>query len=948
MRMKRNKTYLVRRWIAVAVLLGAVGVTALLAIASVPGPSSRSSRNIQIAFGFHVNLYHSFRNDSNDEAGFGKDIRVIRHIIKTLDRFNEQGVPVKGVWDFDNMFSLQEILPRFAPDIVENIRRRVRENGDEVILMSYNNGLVSAMTEKETKDSVRWAVSNPWNSGVEDIFGQYAPIVRPQEMMTTPGDFSIYKGAGIKAVCLYYSATPFDAFRVFSRPLTAAEAHNPILYSNPETGEEIAVIPTYNIGDLVENVSLRNWAEKLRRKQTNGEIDKDLLIFVNFDADSDFWSGVDLDWVPDWLPNTKGISGLIEEAKDLDYARFTTPGEYLKKHPPETRFHFGQDTADGSFNGYNSWAEKSDSHWYWTRIQRNRRAHAVLENAKKTYGDSPELSELDGILQESYLARLRALSTTHFGMATPFLAPDRQKAATRLLTELDEYSAIIEKHATKHLRRFSGEKILSEAENDDSTCLGSFVLVRTDENRGDFQSRFLRLGLTKWDLDGRELFLEGPGLDSTKAANLGFSKEEDGTYWLRVFVSRETGLSDGMYRLYAKPAAVPPAQGVTVEKNGISNGELELRFDSNNKVEGVYLNGVRYADGGSLTPWFRYDGRMIEFEPESVRIETAPDGMSGSIRVEGKTPGPKKGGVSGGYFDYRFTVVADRPYLLLDGKIQYPSTKLKDIVKKNVPALARRADTGWMENAPAEIRFSSRSSKTDPVRIFKHNYRGIESEYELDYFRHSPENSNLDNVNNHVTDSYFGLVSGDKGMAVATDNTVLSNFAFSPLRMFYDQKTDSFEIRANPFGSYHGEQYRPPTDGNGQGYEAAIVAGEQYASSAPTYNGASHEFSIMFAFFDGDRMPEEMKKELMAYANPPVAVSMGTRHKNDTRLASAFFPSVDFVHGRSNDAFASNPNIVSRDKDAYLAKAEDPGGPNRPVPLGLKMRVLWESMLAKF
>ena len=360
-------------------------------------------------------------------------------------------------------------------------------------------------------------------------------------MMTTPGDFSIYKEAGIKAVCLYYSATPFDAFRVFSRPLTVAEAHNPILYSHPETGEEIAVIPTYNIGDLVENVSLRNWTEKLRRKQTNKEIDKDLLIFVNFDADSDFWNGLDLNGVLDWLPNTNGISGLIEEVKDLEYARFTTVSEYLESHPPEGRFHFGQDTADGSFNGYNSWAEKSSSHWYWTRIQRNRRAHAALENAKKAYEDSPELSELEDILQESYLTRLRALSTTHFGMATPFLAPDRQKAATRLLGELDEYSAKIEKSVTKYLRRFAGDKTLAEVENEDSNCLGSFVLVRTDENRGDFQSGFLRLGLARRELDGRELFLEGPGLRSIKVANLGFSKEKDGIQWLRVFVPRRKG-----------------------------------------------------------------------------------------------------------------------------------------------------------------------------------------------------------------------------------------------------------------------------------------------------------------------------------------------------------------------------------------------------------------------
>ena len=68
-----------------------------------------------IAFGFHANLYHSFRGDTNDENGFGQDIRVIRHTIGELERLNCSGIPARAVWDFDNLFSLQEILSRHAP-----------------------------------------------------------------------------------------------------------------------------------------------------------------------------------------------------------------------------------------------------------------------------------------------------------------------------------------------------------------------------------------------------------------------------------------------------------------------------------------------------------------------------------------------------------------------------------------------------------------------------------------------------------------------------------------------------------------------------------------------------------------------------------------------------------------------------------------------------------------
>jgi len=49
--------------------------------------------HIHLAFRFHGNFYHSYRGDTPDELGFGKDIRIIRHTIRTLDDLNERGTP---------------------------------------------------------------------------------------------------------------------------------------------------------------------------------------------------------------------------------------------------------------------------------------------------------------------------------------------------------------------------------------------------------------------------------------------------------------------------------------------------------------------------------------------------------------------------------------------------------------------------------------------------------------------------------------------------------------------------------------------------------------------------------------------------------------------------------------------------------------------------------------
>ena len=257
-------------------------------------------------------------------------------------------------------------------------------------------------------------------------------------MMTTPGNFGIYKALGVEAVALYYSAVPFDAFRVFSRRLTREEAHNPLTYMNDQTGEEILVIPTYNVGDLVENVSLRKWVQDLHRRQERGQIRRDVLLFINFDADSDFWKGIDCNWPVDLLPNTDGLEKLIQKISDLDYVTFTTLKDYLADHSPAGVVKFQQDTADGSFDGYSSWAEKKQTTDYWTRIAMARRFNQTVQALFSRFNAPDLVQRLSPLLDAAYLTRLKALSTTHFGLATPFIVPQRETAMQRILADLNK------------------------------------------------------------------------------------------------------------------------------------------------------------------------------------------------------------------------------------------------------------------------------------------------------------------------------------------------------------------------------------------------------------------------------------------------------------------------------------------------------------------------------
>jgi hypothetical protein len=874
----------------VALVMAAIG--RLVLVTGVSARPPKIDHKVYLAFGFHVNLYHSFRNDTNDEYGYGKDIKIIRHIIKTLDRFNAQGVPVKAVWDFDNLFSLQERLPQHAPDIIADIQRRVGKQDDEVILMSYNNGLASAMTRQELTDAMRWAISNPWGSGVKDLFGRYSPIVRPQEMMTTPGNFTIYQQQGIEAVSLYYSATPFDAFRVFARPLNQTEAYNPITYQHPQTKEQMTIIPTYHIGDLLENVSLSHWVDKLHDLQKKGKINHDVLIYINYDADSEFWRGLDLHWPLNQFPNTGGLGALIDEVRDLDYLRFTTLHDYLSDHPPVGTFFFSQDTADGSFDGYNSWAEKAGAHKYWTRIERHRRVFQMANQSLSLFDDAVFEAQTRPLLDALYLKLMRALSTTNFGMATPFLSPGREKAVAALLDDMDAHAhrieALIRFAAQNHFRTVVFPKHLPKG----SQWLDTVMMVGLTKTATQGNGRFLTIDLRNTNLNDGQLCLMKPDGTILPAEIIHQRHSSDERMVrLKLYIPEARLLDDGCYYLLSVAPAITAANSPTATVRKLENGIVELRFASDGKVEGLFINGVQKLDSGSLSPYFRYRN-WIE-QPGQLKIipSNAGNGVA-TVQMRGSWQGPADDTLMHGEVDYTFSLVGQLPYLFVDGRVSFPLTNKNDLFKANVPDLARRTDLGWREVAPLELRFAHRATIRDPVRILKENYLGIASSYALDYFKHSADNLSLDNINNHITSAYFGMVTGNQGLAVGMDTHVLSNFAFAPVKVRYDDTQSTFSARANPFGTYHGRQYRHPTWGNRQGYDLAVLSGEQFYSAGPTYNGASISFAVMLAFFDETKIPQPVREDLNHYARAPMVLSLTQAYALDPENEK--YPTTDF------------------------------------------------------
>ncbi|MGW8323789.1 MAG: glycosyl hydrolase family 57, partial [Thermodesulfobacteriota bacterium] len=294
---------------------------------------------VYFSFGQHVDFYHSYRGDSPDEDGFGKDIRVITETLDILDQYPM----VKMSWEFDSWQTLEHRLPEYAPELFDRIKARIAEK-DEVRFMSWNGGLASAETPEEFAAGIGWQRQN-----LLDLFGKVENGVYPQEMMHTPSLIRAYGDLGIEWVSLFYSASSFTAFRN-EVPLSGRELYNPLWLETPEGDARMIVLPTYHHSDVADFLGMASWARVVGTSAPG-----DSLIFINFDADGESWPVI----LKLFLP------GLVKRP----FVKFCTPGEYIAEHEPVGTIVLHRDQADGVFDGYSSWAEKPINHEIWTAVE---------------------------------------------------------------------------------------------------------------------------------------------------------------------------------------------------------------------------------------------------------------------------------------------------------------------------------------------------------------------------------------------------------------------------------------------------------------------------------------------------------------------------------------------------------------------------------------------------
>ena len=681
---------------------------------------------VHVAFGFHVNCYHSYRGDTNDNLGFGSDIRIIRKILDVLTALNEEGIPVKGTWDCENFFSLERILPEYAPDIIEKMQMRVDKYGDEQIIMGYSNGALGAMNDEELTASIEKAVTNEQGSGLADLFSRYEMIVRPQEVMFTPSQVSLYNKLGVKALCLYYSCVPFDAFRTIVPKLPDEIAFNPLTYSYK--GESMTVIPTYSNSDVCDAGCLRAWVKELHAKQEKGLINNDVLLFINMDADAIFWETMDLPVIGNKLANTDGINGLAREIADLDYVVFDTAAGYLENHKPIGSIDFTHDTADGNFTGYASWAEKPYNRKVWTAVERARAMAKV--NADKD-SDSP-----------SFDNRVLLLSTTHFGLATPVLNIQREQKAD----ELSEKIIISESEALAKPKKITIHNINGTA----LQCLQFKINGELD--------------------DVSRLEISAAGLKSFAAVSM--DEKNSSVFAVLEFEKKK--------KKYTVSASFGEKK-IPGEMQSINSGNLEIRFTSYGTVYEVLCGGKKIGNNKFLQSFITYDGIKYEFSAD--RAEPLPcAGSAKGIRLSGEIHLP--GEIEAGRYAFDFFTADGCEAVFVRTDIKYPYTPELTSISTENSALGRYSDMKWQE--AAMLQFTPDFS--GDISVLKRNFSGDISSFRAQSFPECDENNKeLKSFNHQLSAGIIGLEDENNALVIANSRQVLCSMAHCPMRLDADK-----------------------------------------------------------------------------------------------------------------------------------------------------------------
>jgi hypothetical protein len=341
---------------------------------------------------------------------------------------------------------------------------------------------------------------------------------------------------------------------------------------------------------------------------------------------------------------------------------------------------------------------------------------------------------MEKLLEDSRRARLRSLSTTHFGLASPIVNRTRLQTVVQLL-----HGSV-----AKASRAFElgVERVLEEpADRGESLEFSLLDYVRgisTDAISYEPKpSRALvRIPLTLSDPEAAGVRLLGAD-GKVRPAGIRSIAGENGVAGSELlFVSSMNGEERRRFRIDLSGGSDADALAeapVSLGKRTLENGLLMLRFDEAMQPIGLEYSGIELADGLFARSAVNYAGRVIEASRwEITETGVLGSGLVGFVKVKAEIPFAAEGAKRVA-LEREFLLASGLPYLYATTRIVYPETRSENFDKQRARALEREYDGNWREVMPCEIRPALFGGRDRPLRVWKHNHLDHVSHYDLDY-----------------------------------------------------------------------------------------------------------------------------------------------------------------------------------------------------------------------
>lgn len=877
-----------------------------------------SNKKIYLVLSPHINYYHSYRGDSIGETGFGKDLDMMRGIISELDKIEDMGFGnMRITWDYGDIFWSIQLQKEFQQDVFDRVIERCKKGKDEVLIGSWGNVIQSAMDTEEFLQQHQWFLENSMGIGVNQLFpGRVAPYARTQESMFTQGMIELYNRIGVKGICNYYSVYGFDVTRPFINPrLDWNQRYGLIKFNSTLSNASCLMLPTYGFGDILDFCSIKRWFKIIRKRQESGEISGHALIFLNFDMDYENWLGMNLPKFMSWLPNSRGLMEFAEVVDQCEYAEFANLLEVVPKLEVHGEVTLREDIADGMWNGYYNWAQKFNNTRFWTVGQQARWLKCISDTLLTNNIVKDSDSDINGLIRnsddstETYIKnKILFASTTNFGMAMPFLHPDRRKTAIsyglKAFSSSEEaFDIAIRKFSLEFTQKFKELKnvlfILPVTKRGISEReiipLSDYILIHSmlpsklsNELRKNKDSLRLLNISSKENLDTFSIHKASSEIDSNLwiealIPRLAFDHKQSNS----VVFSLEFSETDSK-------EVETKGKEIIATKNSLRNEYISLEFDGNGKISSFKYNNVEFACPSFLESSISYDNVIYYSDSDKIIVSrNGSDGFSASISISSEFFIEK---------NYKVKAVkllklySDLPYLFVNVSMDIPDIKgeTTNIGKSDGTSyfVEEKYQDKWQEIMPCEIR-SNILGLDEPLKIWKRNFFGVVDYYKLDMKEVDIKNADIDCLVANISDGWMSLSNKEKGLLVGFNSLKAANFAFSPIKIkdkgFGDLAAKGQQVRINPFGTYYGKLFHYWTEGNGHAQKIVTKLIGTNESTAPTFSGKRVLFDLIISPFLADSPPESIQNFADHYSFEPLVI---VKQKGDNQLYANHLPYV--------------------------------------------------------